>query len=311
MRNAFAQEITKLGQEREDLILLSGDIGNRMFDKYQEHCPERFYNCGIAEANMIGMATGLTMTGFRVVCYTIAPFITYRCMEQIRVDLCYHHVPVTLVGTGAGLSYASLGATHHSMEEMGMLRTLPHMAVLAPGDAMEVKAALRAAIDYPDPVYIRIGKKGEPVIHKEEPALKIGKALNIREGNDLCILNSGNMLGPAVECAERLQEQGISARVESFHSIKPLDEATLEEVFSRYDLVATMEEHSVIGGLGGAVAEWMAGHPGLRGRLLRFGGRDEFVHETSHQDSAREFYGLTVEAMCSRMKETLSAKEAS
>src|SRR5207248_4239604 len=184
MRNAFASEITKLGVENERVVLLSADIGNRLFEDFKTRCPGRFYNCGVAEANMIGVATGLAMAGMRPVCYTITNFITYRCIEQIRVDVRYHHQPVIIVGTGSGLSYASLGSTHHSCEEMGMLRLLPGLHVLAPADAMEVKALLKAALKQSDPVYIRIGKKGEPNVHTQEPDAAIGKAIVMRPGTD-------------------------------------------------------------------------------------------------------------------------------
>src|ERR1051325_6833225 len=145
MRNAFSKGITALAATDPRVVLLSGDIGNRLFDDFKAACPGRFYNCGVAEANMIGVAAGLAMSGFRPVCYTITPFITYRCLEQIRIDVCYHEAPVTIVGTGSGLSYASLGATHHSCEEMGMLRLLPGMIVLAPADEIEVRGAVGAA----------------------------------------------------------------------------------------------------------------------------------------------------------------------
>ena len=159
MRNAFAKYITALAQEDERVVLLSGDIGNRLFDDFKAKCPGRFFNCGVAEAKLVGMAAGMALSGLRPVCYTITPFLTYRCMEQIRIDVCYHHVPVIIVGTGAGLSYASLGATHHSCEEMGMLRLLPGMTVIAPADDAEVRGALKAVMQSPDPAYIRIGKK--------------------------------------------------------------------------------------------------------------------------------------------------------
>ena len=204
MRNSFAKQITELARKDPRVVLMAGDIGNRLFDHLKAQCPDRFFNCGVAEANMIGMAAGLAMSGLRPFCYTITPFLTYRCLEQIRVDVCYHDVPVVLVGTGSGLSYASLGATHHSCEEMGMLRLLPGLAVLAPADALEVRAALKAALNYPHPVYIRIGKKGEPVIHKTEPEFIIGKALPIREGTDVCFLSAGTMLPAVLQAAENL-----------------------------------------------------------------------------------------------------------
>ena len=161
MRNAFAHEATRLASTDSRVVLLSGDIGNRLFDDFKKKHPDRFYNCGVAEANMIGVAAGLAMSGLRPICYTITPFITYRCLEQIRVDVCYHNVPAIIVGTGSGLSYASLGGTHHSCEEMGMLRLLPNLTVVAPADEHEVRGTLQAALAQSGPVYMRIGKKGE------------------------------------------------------------------------------------------------------------------------------------------------------
>ncbi len=307
MRNSFAKQITELAQKDSRVVLLAGAIGNRLFDNLKAKCPDRFFNCGVAEANMIGMAAGMAMSGLRPFCYTITPFITYRCMEQIRVDVCYHHVPVVIVGTGSGLSYASLGATHHSCEEMGMLRTLPGLAILAPADEMEVRGALKAALNYPHPVYIRIGKKGEPVVHKTEPQFVIGKAIVIREGTEVCLICAGTLLPATLEAAEKLEGAGISTKVVSFHTIKPLDAVLLAEVFAKFKLVATIEEHSLIGGLGGAVAEWMA-DSGAAARFLRFGARDEFLHQTCEQEEAREYFGLTSEAISARVRQSLAAK---
>jgi len=301
MRNAFAKQITALAQQDPRVVMMAGDIGNRLFDNLKAKCPDRFFNCGVAEANMIGMAAGMAMSGLRPFCYTITPFITYRCLEQIRVDVCYHHVPVVIVGTGSGLSYASLGATHHSCEEMGMLRLLPGLAVLAPADEMEVRGALKAALQYPHPVYIRIGKKGEPVVHKTEPNFIIGKALPLRDGTDVCLLGTGTMLPVVLETADLLAKAGISAKVVSFPCIKPLDKELLSEVFNKFKCVATVEEHSVLGGLGGSIAEWLTASR-APGRLLRFGTPDEFLHDTCEQEEAREHYGLTAPAMAERIR---------
>jgi transketolase len=307
MRNAFAEEITALGQADERIVLLSGDIGNRLFDKFKDSCPGRFYNCGVAEANMIGMAAGLAMTGLRPVCYTIAPFLTYRCMEQIRVDLCYHHVPVVLVGTGSGLAYASLGATHHSCEEIGMLRLLPGFTVIAPGDSWEVRGTLRAALKSPGPSYIRIGKKGEPQVHEKTPEIELGRALTIRTGRDVALLSSGALLPDAMALAGMLENHGISTAVYSFHTVKPLDTEVLAQVFSNCRLVATLEEHSVLGGLGGSIAEWKADQLGTTARLLRFGTADEFLHLTCEQEEARVHFGLTPEVMSKRILGALAS----
>jgi len=305
MRNAFADELTKLAADDPRVVMLSGDIGNRLFDTYKGEFPDRFFNCGVAEANMITMAAGMAMCGLRPVTYTITPFITTRCLEQIRVDVCYHHQPVIIVGVGAGLSYASLGATHHACEDIAFLRALPEMAVICPGDAMEVRAALRAALKHDGPVYIRIGKKNEPVIHADVPDLKIGKSIIIREGADVCLLSTGNLLPTVIEAADVLAESGISAQVVSFHTIKPLDEALLRDAFARFQLVTTIEEHSVIGGFGSAIAEWRADQETSGARLLRIGTPDDFMHEAGSQSHARDLFGLTPTAIAQKVQTTI------
>jgi transketolase len=301
MRNAFAKEITRLAQEDERIVLLSGDIGNRLFDDFKAACPGRFFNCGVAEANMVGLAAGLAMSGYRPVCYTIAPFVTYRCIEQIRVDLCYHNVPVTIVGTGSGLSYASLGATHHSCEEMGMLRLLPGMTVLAPADSLEVQVCLEAVMRTNAPAYLRIGKKGEPRVHARPPVYRIGEAIPLREGRDVFLIAAGTILPVALAAADALVSTGLSVGVASMPSVKPLDVALLRRVFSDCRIVGTVEEHSILGGLGGAVAEWLSEQTAPLGRLIRFGTADEFLHQTGEQDEARTHFGLTPERMAARV----------
>ncbi len=294
MRNAFAEEITALGNADPRVVMLSADIGNRLFDKFKTKQPERFYNCGVAEANMISMAAGLASTGLRPVCYTITPFITARCFEQIRVDVCYHHQPVIIVGTGSGLSYASLGATHHSLEDIALLRSLPGMRVLAPADSLELRACLRSALAGDSPTYIRIGKKGEPVIFPAIPTFDFGVWNQLRPGQTVALLGAGNMVPTVLEAADLLERNGIAPRVYSCASIKPLDEGTLHRVFTECDVVVTVEEHSRIGGFGSAVAEWLVDQPSrYDARLLRFGAPDHFLHESGEQDHARQVYGLT------------------
>lgn len=300
MRNAFSNEITRLAKDNPEIVVLSGDIGNKLFDQFKTQFPNRFYNCGVAEANMMSMAAGLALCGFRAVPYTIVPFITTRCLEQIRVDVCYHNLPVVIVGVGGGFSYASLNATHHSCEEVALLRVLPNMTVICPGDPMEVRLALRAALQYKGPVYIRLGKKGEPVIHKEEFSFVIGKGVPIRSGQDVCFLNCGLLLPNVIQAAEILKEKGISAGVISFHTVKPLDEDLLKEVFSTYPLVVTIEEHSKLGGFGGAVAEWVTDQTQFSSRLLRIGSSDSFFYSAGEQEDAREYFGLTSEKIADK-----------
>ena len=303
MRNAFADEITKLASENEKIVLLSGDIGNRLFNTFKEKCGKRFFNCGVAEANMTGVAAGLALSGMRPVTYTITPFLTTRCLEQIKLDVCYHNLPVIIVGVGSGLSYAGLGATHHSFEDLSLLRTFPNMTVVAPADVWEVRAALRAAFKQNGPVYIRIGKKNEPVIHEKMPNFAFGKVISIKSGNDACIISTGNMLPTAIDASEKLEKQNVNAQVVSMHTIKPLDEEFLAEAFKKYKTIVTIEEHSRIGGLGSAIAEWLSDQPlKFDAKLIRMGIKDEFLHEAGGQNYAREILGLTANDIVKNIK---------
>lgn len=313
MRNLFADELTRLGQQHPELVLLSGDIGNKLFDKFKAACPGRFYNCGIAEAGMMSMAAGLALCGLRPVVYTIAPFTTTRCFEQIRVDACYHKLPIIIAGTGAGLSYAELGPTHHSCEDLAILRTLPDMTLLAPCDPLELRELLSQALHLPGPCYLRLGKKGEPLLHPlpqadppglEPTPIRIGQAAALRHGRDLCLIGTGPLLGEVLQAAALLEQQGHSVHVESFHTVKPLDTQALSRIFQQFPFVAVIEEHSRIGGLAGGIAEWkVATQTG--GRLLSLGVDDVFMHEVGSQQYARTRFGLTGPHIAARVQEAL------
>jgi len=303
MRNSFAEELHALAVEDSRVVLLSGDIGNRLFDKTKAVAGDRVINCGVAEQNMMGVASGLAQSGFRPVVYTITPFTTYRCFEQIRVDVCYHDVPVTIVGTGSGLSYASLGPTHHSMEDVAILRTLPGMTVFCPSDAMEVRSGLRTAISHDGPVYTRLGKKGEPDLHESPPIIRFGRAETMRDGHDLCLIAAGPVLGLAM-AAEELAGMGISARVENFHTVKPLDVDRLTEIESRFTVALTVEEHGRIGGLYGAVAEWLSSRDSSL--VLRcVAAQDTFLHTIGTQDYARNAFGISCESIIALSRQAL------
>ena len=304
MRNYFAKRITEWAQKDERIVLLSGDIGNRLFDKFKESCSGRFYNCGVAEANMVGVAAGMAMQGLKPVCYTIAPFLTYRAMEQIRVDLGYHHLPVILVGTGGGLSYASLGGTHHSCEELGMLRLIPGMNVAAPGDARELEMILSHSLESSSPSYIRIGKKGEPQIHTAPVQANPGQPLRLRTGKDVALVACGTILAEVVLAAEQLEKTGISASIFSQPYLKPFADQEWNKIFQEHRLVVSVEEHSRLGGLGAALAEWKADKP-KTSFLVRLGSRDEFLHRTTDQEGARKYFQLDAEGICKSVQNSL------
>jgi transketolase len=306
MRNAFADEITKLSDTDPRLVLLSGDIGNRLFDKFRAAHPDRFYNAGVAEQNMTGVAAGMALSGMRPITYTITPFVTTRCLEQIRTDICYHDVPVIVVAVGAGLSYAGLGPTHHACEDIAFLRALPNMKVVCPGDAFEVRAALRGALQQDKPVYIRMGKRGEPKVHSDVPAgFEIGRALVVEDGSDVCLLSNGTMLPEVQHAAAALREKGVSTQVVSFHTVKPLDTNFLRDAMARFRLVASIEEHSLIGGFGAAIAEWMIDNQVQTKRFLRFGTPDAFFKKSGEQEYAREQLGLDARHIAARVLASL------
>ena len=250
---------------------------------------------------MTGMAAGLALSGLRPFTYTITPFATTRVIEQIRVDICYHDVPVVIVGTGSGLSYASLGPTHHSCEDVGILRCFPNLTVLCPADSAEVGPALGATLSLSGPAYMRLGKKGEPVVHDAPPTFEIGRGITLREGSDVCLFGMGTLVSVALEAATVLAERGVSCRVVSMHTVKPLDEALLADAFDRFRAVAVVEEHSVIGGLGSAVAEWLARRDGPHPPLVACGTPDAFISEAGSQQWMRERCGLTGPAVAAKI----------
>jgi transketolase len=289
--------VTTLADQNPNLVLLAGDIGNRMFDAFKEKHPTRFYNCGVAEAGMTGIAAGLAASGLQPVTYTITPFNTLRCLEQIRDDVCDPNLPVILVGTGAGLSYASLGATHHSMDDIAALRILPNMHVICPGDPVEVELAVAAALELKRPTYIRIGKKGEPVVHAQPPSFQVGRGITLQQGDDIALVSVGNVLPLALDCAQVLTDKGFSTGVVSLHTVKPLDVPLLIELFSRYRRIAVLEEHGLAGGAGSAILEWGCSQ-GVDLRKLRcFAGPDRFLSACGNQHQARAAIGLEVGAI--------------
>lgn len=308
MRDAFIRQLESLAETDPRIVVVSGDIGNRMFDKFRAKYPDRFINAGIAEADMTGIAAGLAMAGLRPFTYTIAAFNPGRCLEQIRLDICQHNLPVVVTGVGAGLSYASLGPTHHALEDIAWMRAAPNMTVLCPADPLEVRAAVKAALALGGPTYLRLGKKGEPHVHREEPEFRIGKAIEMKTGSDAALLAVGTVSPIAMAAAEQLAAVGVSAAVYSFHTVKPLDAELLPRLFSVGGMraVAVIEEHVASGGAWSAVTEWLAenGNDG-RTRLLRFGAPDAFIHEAGNQEWVRRRLGIESEAIAGRVRAAL------
>lgn len=303
MRVSFANTITEIAQHNNDVVLLSGDIGNRMFDDLRASKPSQFYNCGIAEANMMSVAAGMALSGLKPFVYTITPFTTTRCLEQIRVDVCYHNAPVVIVGTGSGLSYAQLGPTHHSLEDIAIMRALPNLTVFCPCDAAEVKMGMLASLRYNKPLYIRLGKKGEAVFHQSlRHDFAFGRSITMRHGTDVCILSVGNVINIAMEAADLLASKKIDTCVESFHTIKPLDTERLTEVFNKFKRVCILEEHSEIGGLTSAVSDWLIQNaPRYSHKLRAVNFKDEFQHYVTSQHNLRVMSNFTAQNIVAKL----------
>ena len=293
MRKVFAEEITNYAREIKNIVLLSGDIGNKMFDEFKEVAPNRFFNCGIAESNMMSVASGMALSGLRPFIYTITPVTTLRCLEQIKIGAAYHDAPIIIIGTGSGLSYAELGATHHSLDDIAILRSIPNIKILAPCDSNELRAFLKQSIDSKGPIYIRIGKKGEPIITNSSNNSRIGKANILCEGNDNLVIGIGPILSEAIEAAKKTLNNGKSTCIISMGSIKPLDESILfkmsEKNFRKW---IVLEEHSRIGGLGSAILEWKEDNDVKTPKIKRFGANDEFLHNLGKQDYLRKEVGI-------------------
>lgn len=295
MRKIFFETLENIAREDRNVFLLVGDLGIKFFENFRNINPERFINVGVAESNMIGLAAGLAMEGKNVYCYSIIPFLTMKTFEQIRIDLCYHNLPVKLLGAGGGLVYGTEGMTHHAIEDIAIMRSLPNMTVVAPGDAKEAEALAKISDSYQGPLYIRFGRDSDPVIHEKEIDFKIGKGILVKQGKDICLLATGTMLYTAKLVLEILEKQGLNIALFSMPTIKPIDKELLLACAKDYQAIFTLEEHNIIGGLGGAVAEVLA--EARYGKIFkRIGIEDRYAFPlVGGPDFLREKLGLSPE----------------
>lgn len=287
MRTAFINELLELAKQDPRIVFMTGDLGFSVVEKFMQELPKQFVNAGVAEQNMTGMAAGMALSGKIVFTYSIANFPTLRCLEHIRNDVCYHKANVKIVSVGGGFAYGSMGATHHATEDLGVMRMLPGMTVIAPGDPMEARCATRAVVEQVGPCYLRLGKAGEPEVHKGTIDFKVGKAVLFRDGGDVTLISTGGFLQTAAKVAESLSCQGIETRVLSMHTIKPLDAESVLTAARETGAVFTLEEHSITGGLGSAVAEVLAENEDSH-VLFRRIGRPRYSRRTSgHRNTCR------------------------
>jgi len=306
MRHAFIKTLTELAAVDHRIMLLVADLGFNVVDEFANAYPDRFMNVGVAEQNMAGIAAGLAMCGNVVFTYSIANFPILRCLEQLRNDVCYHNANVVSVAVGGGLCYGALGMTHYATEDIAIMRALPNMNVVAPGDPTEVIAATKFLGSGIGPAYLRLGKGGEAVVHQSPIDWKFGKALEVCTGNDLTIMTTGGMLSTAVDVARGLRaNRGIETRVISMHTLKPFDEETVLCAANETKRVVTLEEHSIIGGLGSMVAEVLAEKGPKDVLFRRFGLPSEFTTHVGSQKYLIKMFGLDVETLTKKIEDFL------
>ncbi len=304
-RGMYGQAILDLAERRTDLMVLSADLGNSSgLDRFKKSYPDQFINVGIAEQNLVGVAAGLAKEGHTVFASSFAPFITMRASEQVRMNLGYMQFNVKTVGIGSGLVMGFLGNSHFGIEDAAVMRAIPGIMIVTPADCGEIVKVVNAAADHVGPMYIRLtGGPNSPVVYTEDYEFTLGKAIQLREGDDAAIITNGSMVARSITASDQLKDEGISVAVFNFHTVKPLDTECLARIASKYRKVIVVEEHSVVGGLGGAIAEyWIATANPPQVRIL--GLPDEFG-KTGEYDFLLERYGLTPSGISTSIRELL------
>ena len=297
MRDTFVKTLIELAKEDKNIELLTGDLGFGVLKPFWDTLPDQFTDAGIAEQNMTTVAAGMALEGKTVFTYSIGNFPTLRCLEQIRNDCTYHNANVKIVCVGGGLVYGSLGMSHHATEDLAIMRALPDMVVMAPGDCVEAAEATKAITAHQGTCYLRLGRGGEKRIHKSIPDFKIGKAIKIADrrketGHNIALFSTGAILDEVCEARAELEEKGIGVIQYSFPTVKPIDCEVIMGCVKTADAVFTVEEHNIIGGFGSAVAEVMAG-AGTGTPLYRLGLNDEYCIKVGSQQYLRNEYGIS------------------
>ena len=306
MRTAFIRVLSEVARSDDRVFLVVGDVGYSVVEPFAQEFPSRFLNAGVAEQNLAAVAAGLALSGRIVFAYSIANFPTLRCLEQIRNDICYHRANVKIVAVGGGLAYGSLGFTHHATEDLAIMRTLPEMDVVAPGDPIETALVTRAIAARPGPGYLRLGKAGEAVVHSGTPAFDFGEAIVLTRGSDVTFISTGGVLSTVVEAASVLRDRGVSTGVVSMPIVKPFDTEVVRLLADECPLIVTVEEHTIVGGLGSAVSEVLAEQGRRRATLKRVGLPDGFCREIGTQEYLRNRAGLSVEQIVQTTQASLT-----
>ena len=293
MRRTSLECVYRLAERDERTVFIGSDLGPGVLDDMRQEIPRRWFMEGVSEQHIIGMAAGLALEGFVPYVNTIATFLTRRCLEQVAMDLCLHNLPVRLIANGGGVVYAPLGPTHLAIEDIALMRALPNMTIVAPSDAPEMERLMHQTIDWPGPIYIRLGKGGDPIVSEERLGFKIGKGVLLREPGDVLLVSTGVMTHRVQQAADVLSEDVIRCGVLHLHTIKPLDEALVTQLAASVKMVVIVEEHVLGGGLGTAVLEVISGKlAGNMPKVHRMGLPDKFPEEYGSQDSMLNSFGL-------------------
>jgi transketolase len=312
MRAACVDMIFELARRDPRIVYIGSDLSPGIAARMKSEMPGRAFMEGVSEAHVVGMAAGLAMEGFVPFVHTIATFVTRRCYEQVAVDLCLHDLPVRLVGNGGGLVYAPLGPTHLAIEDIAIMRSLPNMAVVAVSDAVEMRQLMSCTLDWPHPIYIRLGKGGDKVIAREASGFRLGKAVVYRQSAAsriaVLVVSTGVMTARVLEAARLLEVNKIDAGVVHVHTIKPYDETTVAELARDVGLVVTVEEHVLTGGLGDATSDALSRRLGRWAPpVLRLGIPDAFAAHYGSQDDLLHSYGLQPESIAETIRAAVAA----
>jgi transketolase len=303
VRDTFVRTLRCLAEKDPRVLLMTGDLGFGVLTSFARDLPKQYLNVGVAEQNLTGVACGAALSGHVVFTYSIGNFPTLRCLEQIRNDVCYHDANVKIVAIGGGFSYGSLGISHHATEDIAILRALPGMTVLCPGDVHEAAEATKIAYHTPGPCYLRLDKSAAPDQPGATREVVPGRPRQLRDGSDVVILGVGGVLEDALAAAAALEQDGMSCGVHSVHTIKPLDTAAIATLVRKASIVVTVEEHTIEGGLGSVVLEACAAEAVWPRRLLRFAMQNEFSSVVGSQLYLRERYGLSAAALVKGIRE--------
>lgn len=300
MQKAYLLALYELAQKDPNVVLLLADSGTSYDVLIRSTMPDQVYDFGIGEENMVAAAAGMASAGLVPFVFTAGAFLAYRSMEFIRDDVCLQKMNVKLIGMGTGLGWSTLGPTHHTTEDLSVLRSIPGLAILTPGDPAETAECIKLAYRIQGPVYVRIGMGGEKAIYREEPSLKLGRFNTLREGKDITVVASGVILGEVLKAADILQEHKISVKVMNACSIKPLDERTICQEAESKKMLATVEEHSITGGLGSAVLETLSSH-NVFAKVLRIGINNCFAEGYGTYDEVIKINGLDGESIAAKI----------